>query len=174
MLKLDRPLWNFCPFCGQKNLERQEEGRPIRFCPEHGPFYPHVAAAACAIICKEGQVLLVKRNHQPYKGLWMFPAGFIEYGEHPEETVIREVAEETGLTVIKTKLFEVLQSRDDARSPGHFAFFYLTTAKDGEFLLNREENTDISWFSLDKLPPIGFRTHQAIARRLAKGKISPD
>lgn len=82
-----------------------------------------MAASAEAIIIKNGKVLLVKRAREPYKGTWMFPAGFIDFGEHPTETITREVSEETGLKLKKAELFKVLQSEDDPRSPGHFLFF---------------------------------------------------
>jgi 8-oxo-dGTP diphosphatase len=46
-----------------------------------------------------GRLLLIKRGHEPGKGLWSIPGGRIEPGETDEEAVIREVREETGLVV---------------------------------------------------------------------------
>jgi ADP-ribose pyrophosphatase YjhB (NUDIX family) len=46
-----------------------------------------------------GRLLLIKRGHEPGKGLWSIPGGRIEPGETDEEAVIREVLEETGLVV---------------------------------------------------------------------------
>jgi 8-oxo-dGTP diphosphatase len=42
---------------------------------------------------------LILRGHEPGKGLWSIPGGRIEPGETDEQAVIREVREETGLTV---------------------------------------------------------------------------
>ncbi|MGC8916462.1 MAG: NUDIX domain-containing protein [Thermoanaerobaculum sp.] len=44
-------------------------------------------------------VLLVQRKHPPFAGFWALPGGFVEEGESCEEAVVREVGEETGLTV---------------------------------------------------------------------------
>jgi 8-oxo-dGTP diphosphatase len=47
-----------------------------------------------------GRLLLVQRGHDPHRGLWSLPGGRIEAGESPEQAVVREVREETGLEVV--------------------------------------------------------------------------
>ena len=46
-----------------------------------------------------GRLLLIKRGHEPGKGLWSIPGGRVEPGETDDQAVIREVREETGLVV---------------------------------------------------------------------------
>lgn len=46
-----------------------------------------------------GRLLLIKRGHEPGKGLWSIPGGKVEDGETDEDAVAREVLEETGLVV---------------------------------------------------------------------------
>ena len=46
-----------------------------------------------------GRLLLIKRGHEPGRGLWSGPGGRVEPGETDEQAVIREVREETGLAV---------------------------------------------------------------------------
>ena len=46
-----------------------------------------------------GRLLLIRRGHPPGAGLWSLPGGRIEPGETDQEAVIREVREETGLSV---------------------------------------------------------------------------
>jgi 8-oxo-dGTP diphosphatase len=56
--------------------------------------------AACALIDADGRVLLAERPAgRPMAGLWEFPGGKIEAGERPEDTLIRELHEELGITV---------------------------------------------------------------------------
>lgn len=52
-------------------------------------------------------VLLVQRKHEPFAGFWALPGGFVEEGESCEQAVVREVAEETGLSVRVVSLFGV-------------------------------------------------------------------
>jgi 8-oxo-dGTP pyrophosphatase MutT (NUDIX family) len=46
-----------------------------------------------------GRLLLIKRGHDPGKGLWSIPGGRIEDGESDADALVREVREETGLIV---------------------------------------------------------------------------
>ena len=61
-----------------------------------------VLVAACALVDADGRVLLARRPEgKPLAGLWEFPGGKVEKGETPEEALIRELAEELGITVAK-------------------------------------------------------------------------
>lgn len=59
-----------------------------------------VLVAACALIDADGRVLIAERPAgKPMAGLWEFPGGKVEAGERPEDTLIRELKEELGITV---------------------------------------------------------------------------
>ena len=47
----------------------------------------------------QGRLLMIKRGHEPGTGLWSIPGGRIEPGETDAEALVREMIEETGLTV---------------------------------------------------------------------------
>ncbi|MFJ7437492.1 (deoxy)nucleoside triphosphate pyrophosphohydrolase [Methylorubrum thiocyanatum] len=55
---------------------------------------------AAALVDADGRVLMAQRPEgKALAGLWEFPGGKVEPGERPEETLIRELAEELGITV---------------------------------------------------------------------------
>ncbi len=60
---------------------------------------PILLVAACALVDCDGRVLLAQRpESKQLAGLWEFPGGKVEAGETPEETLIRELQEEIGVT----------------------------------------------------------------------------
>ena len=61
-----------------------------------------------AVVVDEGRVLLVRRGTEPLRGHWSLPGGMLEVGESLSDGVIREVREETGLTVEPVELVELL------------------------------------------------------------------
>ena len=64
-----------------------------------------VLVAACALIDQESRVLIAQRPAgKSMAGLWEFPGGKVEAGERPEQTVIREMREELGVTIKESLL----------------------------------------------------------------------
>jgi len=148
---------------------RKENGRRRMFCPPCSwTYYPHVFSAVAAVITRKGKVLMVKRRREPFKNTWMFPAGFVDFGEHPLETLKREVKEETELNVIKARLIEIIQAKDDPRAPGHFCFFYEVNASGNKIKTDQEENKEIAWVDIENPPKIGWKNHKYILKLLQK------
>lgn len=59
-----------------------------------------VFVAACALVDADNRILLAERPQgKALAGLWEFPGGKVEPGERPEQTLIRELREELGITV---------------------------------------------------------------------------
>jgi len=91
------------------------------------------------------EVLLVKRRDVP---VWVLPGGGIEENETPEETVIREVKEETGLTIkIKKKIAKYSPINRLTR----ITHLYECSPLDGKLEISNETK-DIRFFSVDNLP----------------------
>ncbi|HSZ39552.1 MAG TPA: NUDIX domain-containing protein [Trebonia sp.] len=58
-----------------------------------------ISCVGAVIKDAEGRLLLIRRGHEPGKGLWSIPGGKVEDGESDQDAVAREVLEETGLVV---------------------------------------------------------------------------
>lgn len=70
------------------------------------PRYPIVGVGA--VVLKDGQLLLIKRLHEPGAGQWTLPGGAVELGEELEEATLREVWEECGIPIAIQKLAGVV------------------------------------------------------------------
>jgi len=78
--------------------------------------------ATCAIIRKEDKILIAQRmpNSKYGANLWEFPGGKVEYLEHPEESLVREILEELDITIKVDKLLTIHSHIYDAKDEnGH-------------------------------------------------------
>lgn len=74
----------------------------------------------CVVFDPKGRVLLIRRGHEPFKGCYALPGGFVDVGETVEAGCRRELQEETGLSVGDLHLVGVYS--DPSRDPrGHTA-----------------------------------------------------
>lgn len=66
---------------------------------------PLVIVAACALVDRDGRVLIARRPAgRSMAGLWEFPGGKVECGEGPEAALIRELHEELAIDVTESCL----------------------------------------------------------------------
>lgn len=91
--------FRFCPRCAHELVDRQDEDRTRRVCPENGCGFVHYdnpLPVVGAIVEHEGDVVLVRSKGWPEK-MFGLVTGFLERNEHPEAGVLRELREELGL-----------------------------------------------------------------------------
>jgi ADP-ribose pyrophosphatase YjhB (NUDIX family) len=125
-------------------------------------------------LCRDadGRVLLAHNSPaSEFPGLWTLPGGGVEQGEHPDDAVVREFAEETGLRVRRAGLRAVLS--DVARLPGNGALehtdriVYDVEVTGGELRAEQDGTTDrVEWATPDDRPLMPF-TAQLLARPAA-------
>lgn len=114
--------YSFCPKCGQSLRSRLVDGKERLVCSRCGfVFYQNSKPCAGVLVLDQGNLLLVRRAIEPFKGYWDIPGGFLEAGEHPEAGAIREVQEETGLLVKPVEMLGI---------------FIDTYGQSGEYTLN--------------------------------------
>lgn len=115
-------------------------------------------------------LLLVKRNTIPFKGYWALPGGRSEKGELVEETVIREVKEETGLDV--SVLMKVGEHHESGIQDGveydYYPACFLVKVLGGEVRKQQSEIQEARLFSLLRMPePLAFEHSQMVRDYLA-------
>ena len=96
------PGYRFCPRCGHSLVKRQlKTSEPERLCCDGCDFvfYLDPKLAAGVVVTLNERILLLRRSIEPAYGKWVFPGGFVDRGEHPEEAAIRESLEEAGIQV---------------------------------------------------------------------------
>ncbi len=92
------------------------------------------------------QILLIKHNG----GHWAFPKGHVEAGETEEETALREVREETGLTVrLDTRYREMVTFSPAARTLKDVVYFAATVVS-GTETPQLTEVSDVRWVAFDE------------------------
>jgi 8-oxo-dGTP diphosphatase len=105
-----------------------------------------------AVVVEDGRVLVMRRAGAHGAGLWGLPGGHQEFGESPEHTAVREVAEETGLVVDVTAR---LGFTDDPMPDigRHYVTLFLACRRTGGELrlMEPEKATDLAWLTLDEL-----------------------
>jgi ADP-ribose pyrophosphatase YjhB (NUDIX family) len=85
------------------------------------------------------------------------PAGFMEYGESPEQCAAREVFEETGLRVKAGRLVGVYSGCDDPRTHA-ILIVYRASSCSGKPRAG-DDASEIGWFPMNGLPRLAFRAH---------------
>lgn len=94
--------FNFCPKCAGAFLDNNIKSRKCEGCGFTYYFNPSAAVAAI-IKNSKGEILVCTRAHEPAKGTFDLPGGFVDCFESAEQSVSREVLEECNLEVKSLK-----------------------------------------------------------------------
>jgi mutator protein MutT len=117
--------------------------------------YPkHPIIGVGAVIIKDGKILLEKRKNEPGKGKWSIPGGLVELGESVEQTVIREVREETGLEVEKPEHIDVVDNvvRDDnSEIKYHFVIIDYFVKLKGGTMKAASDAEELRWVTFNEV-----------------------
>jgi 8-oxo-dGTP diphosphatase len=126
---------------------------------------PWVTADGIVVI--EGQVVLIKKGREPFKGMYALPGGIVEYGETAEECAVREFEEETGLRTRVLDLVGVYSAAD--RDPrGHFITLAFNLQPIGGLLYGGDDAAEALLFPLDRLPDMAADHKKILADALIK------
>jgi 8-oxo-dGTP diphosphatase len=116
----------------------------------------------CCIIIRNDnhQVLLAKRKASYKAGFFGLPGGRVEANESLDECVVRELAEEVGITPISFKYLGVVREWQETKN--FVDFIYLCTTWEGTpTLMEPAKAEEWTWFSLEELPKEILAGHAA-------------
>ena len=158
----------YCGRCGEKLIHSDKERALI--CPKCGnTIYPRINPAVIVGVTK-GNCLLITRYNRGYAHNALV-AGFTEIGETLEETVAREVMEETGIRVCNIRYYK---SQPWGMAQDLLAGYFCDAADDGEIRMDKNELKYAEWVEREDivLQPNSLSLTNEMMRIFKEGKIS--
>lgn len=137
----------FCPQCGTRNETVGEIPFRCSQC-DFANFFGPVAAVGGLVVNKQKELLFVRRARDPGKGKWGLPGGFVDRNETIEQSLEREVLEETNLEVTQYRLLMTYPNQYNYRGvvAPVIDFFYLCEVDpDAKISLAAEELEIYKW-----------------------------
>ena len=116
------------------------------------PFPQHIIIGSLCYVFRDDSVLLLRRARPPHVGLWSPPGCKLELGESPQDGCVREIREETGLTIYRPVL-RVVQTVIDVAYPVHWLLFVFR-ADDAAGELRPTPEGELRWMTLADLAQI--------------------
>ncbi len=154
-----RKQHKFCGRCGA--LLKEPELDAALSCPVCGElYYPQLAPAVIVAVIRNGEEILLAHHRRFQEKIYGLIAGFIEAGESAEQAILREIREETGITVGNIRYF----SSQCWPFPNSLMLGYYADYVSGDAAADGVELTHADWFKIDALPQIP--PPGSIARRL--------
>ncbi len=146
----------YCQRCGAKTGRISASwGKRCTACnAEH---YPHIHPCAIVLV-KRGHELLLTRKTEWTPGRYSLVAGFLDFGESLEECAIREVKEETGISICNVRYV----GSQNWPFPAQLMAGFVADFAGGDICVDHNELEDARWFPVDALPDLPAR--RSIAR----------
>lgn len=88
--------FQYCPICASELDARTIEGRERKICPSDDCDFIHYdnpTPVVAAVVQRDDEVILIRNKGWP-ESWYGLVSGFLEKSEHPEEGILREIAEE--------------------------------------------------------------------------------
>jgi len=153
-----RETIEYCPRCGAADWETRvprADDKPRQCCRPCGYVHYVGPVLAAGIILRDGdRYCLVRRAHEPGKGLWSFPGGFVDLDEEPQAAAIREALEETGYPAEIDALIGLYTSVGPAGKRVAIAVYsgHVVGGADAPPDARSEEVAAIRWFGASDIP----------------------
>lgn len=151
--------FKYCPRCGSKHFE--EHNFKSKKCLDCGFVYYFNSSASTAAFITDasGRLLVARRAKEPAKGTFDLPGGFVDMYETVEEAMIREVKEETGMTLNGFKyLFSLPNIYEYSGFEVHTVdmFFTVQVEESGKDLHPADDVSELLFLEKEKINPADF------------------
>jgi ADP-ribose pyrophosphatase YjhB (NUDIX family)/SAM-dependent methyltransferase len=150
----------FCCYCGDTITQSEIEGKSRDYCSRCDTvFYENpLPVASCIVVNENREILLVKRNNEPYSGMWCLPIGFAETREEVRDAALRELREETG---VKGKILRLIDvDTIDNYFYGSMAIITYEAEKTGGILRAGDDASDARYFPITELPDLAWSSNK--------------
>ena len=96
---------------------------------------------------------MIKRGPKPveWEGMWAFPGGFVDYDEDPEDAVLRELKEETGVEGSNPIALTILGAPGRDPRKHCVGIFYLVEVDSTAVPIGADDAVDAAWLPIDNL-----------------------
>ncbi len=109
-----------------------------------------VISVRAFITSEEGTILVLKRSKSNYgSGAWCLPGGKVDYGDSPEQAIVREIKEETGLRFKNYHFLAYQNSPPLKKGFMHCLNMYFAGTADGDVKIN-SESAEYAWVTPQK------------------------
>jgi len=137
--------------------------------------FPRPAVTVDVVIAtreKKPRVLLIRRKHEPFAGMWAIPGGFVEMEETLEAAARRELFEETGVRASKLEQFHAFGNPKRDPRGRTISVAYLAQVDPKKVKPRAADDAEeVGWHDLRHPPPLAFDHAEILAcarRRLEK------
>src|SRR5947199_3357241 len=149
----DRPIF------GEERISRDALGGRV------------IHVTATGLIARDGRVLLGRRTSTVrFAGMWDAFGGHLVPCEEPSSALVRELAEELGITAVRPRFLGIYEDVDPTSKDLFRHYLFLVTRWNGEPKIANEEHSEIRWFDPEQAERLNLAPSlkEAIRRVLPK------
>jgi NAD+ diphosphatase len=138
----------YCGACGAPTIQHETQ-RAVNCSACGRQYFPRINPCAIMLVVNGDQILLA-RSARFKTDFFSCLAGFIEVGETPEQTVVREVREEVGLEVHNVRYIK----SQSWPFPSQLMLGFIAEYKTGKIVVEPEEIEEAHWYNVSSLPKV--------------------
>lgn len=118
------------------------------------------------------KLLLIRKKSEPYKGYWILPGGMVSKEKTIDEAIAERVLEQAGIDNLSFEQSYVFSDIDRVPDKRVIAVSLISIVDEFKIKSHKiDTNFEVSWFSIDKLPKIGYDHSRVIEVAISQLKI---